>query len=67
MTIRALEETNVMYLNKEQFEDITVIEKPDMLKIIERVHPIDVEKIAMSILNIKTNTKIKVNTKLFYK
>jgi hypothetical protein len=37
MTIKALEETNVLYLNKEQFEDLTVIEKQDMLKIIERV------------------------------
>eukprot|EP00347_Sterkiella_histriomuscorum_P012747 403367377 len=57
MTMRALEETNILYLNKETF--LSIVESEDMKVIRERVTPIDVEKIAQSILNIKTNTRLR--------
>jgi hypothetical protein len=58
MTIKALEETNILYLNKEMF--LSMIEPKDMVIIKETVEPIDVEKIALSILSIKNNAKLKV-------
>lgn len=44
MTLRALEETNILYVNKETF--IQNVELNDMKLIREQVKPIDVEKIA---------------------
>ena len=58
MTVRALEETDVLYINKEHF--LTKIDPEDMKPIRDRVRPIDVEKIALSILSIKNNTKLRV-------
>lgn len=60
MTIRALEETNILYLNKEMF--IQQVEPSDMKVISDIIQPLDVEKIAMSIMNIRNNTRLKVIT-----
>ncbi|CDW71420.1 UNKNOWN [Stylonychia lemnae] len=56
-TIKALEETTILYLNKEVFENQNVIEEQDMKLIKGQVSPIDVEKIALAVLSIKNNAK----------
>lgn len=58
MSIVALEETTILYLNKDKF--LEVIDPKDMKVIKETIQPIDVEKIALSILSIKNSTKQKV-------
>ena len=62
MSFVALEETTILYLNKDIFME--VIEPKDMKIIKDTIQPIDVEKIALSILSIKNSTKLKVRTSL---
>jgi CRP-like cAMP-binding protein len=57
-TIKALEEVEVFYLNKEKF--LEILEEVDLKTLKKLVAPMDVEKIARSILNIKTVTKFRV-------
>eukprot|EP00347_Sterkiella_histriomuscorum_P006891 403351043 len=56
-TIKALEETNILYLNKEIFME--VIEPSDIKIIKSQVQPIDVEKIAIAVLSIKNNSRLR--------
>lgn len=59
-TVKALEDTEILYLNKEHLLDENIVEKSDLTNLRKLVQPIDVEKIALAILSIKTSTKIKV-------
>lgn len=59
-TIKALEETSLIYLNKDKFLDLDVVEKVDMDHIRSLVCPIDVEKIAVAVLSIRLNAKMRV-------
>ena len=59
--IKALEETSLIYLNKDKFLDLDVVEKVDMDHIRSLVCPIDVEKIAVAVLSIRLNAKMRVN------
>lgn len=59
-TVKALEESEILYLNKEFLHDETIVERNDLKNLRKLVQPIDVEKVALSILSIKTSTKIKV-------
>ena len=60
-TIKALGEVEVFYLNKDVFQKI--IEKDDIFELQKDIEPLDVEKIARSILSIKSSTKFRVREK----
>ena len=57
-TIKALEETNILYLNKDLFME--VIEPSDLKVIMQQVEGIDVEKIALAVFSIKNNARLRV-------
>lgn len=58
-TIKALEEVEVFYLNKERF--LEILEEVDLKTLKKLLVPMDVEKIARSILNIRVVTKFRVS------
>jgi len=60
-TIKCLEETNILYLNKEVFLDPKVIEPVDMQLIKRLVQPIDVVKIATAVQSIRFNSKMRTD------
>eukprot|EP00350_Pseudokeronopsis_sp_OXSARD2_P009375 CAMPEP_0170558076 /NCGR_PEP_ID=MMETSP0211-20121228/32514_1 /TAXON_ID=311385 /ORGANISM="Pseudokeronopsis sp., Strain OXSARD2" /LENGTH=97 /DNA_ID=CAMNT_0010869661 /DNA_START=239 /DNA_END=532 /DNA_ORIENTATION=- len=59
-TIKALGDVDVFYLNKDKF--LEIIEGADLEELKKTVIPLDVEKIARSIINIKSITKFRLNS-----
>lgn len=57
-TIRTISETDIFYLNKDDFLDL--LKGEDLITLKQKIIPMDVENIAKNILTIKTLSKLKV-------